>query len=132
MAKSLYAEALQRSRGIWGNLDLKTLNSVNDLAGHYITQKQYTKAFPLLEEALLYSRAGLGESHPHTLKTLATLALLYKSQGQHGKSLALYDEVMKRDRSFPGAYKPSPLSNEQILRISPTDRNGLASRANER
>tara|TARA_R110002096_G_scaffold377231_2_gene571093 strand:- start:788 stop:1363 length:576 start_codon:yes stop_codon:yes gene_type:complete len=75
--------------------------SLNNLAGLYVDQRQYTEAELLYKRALSINEKALGLDHPSVATNLNNLAELYHSQGRfaeaepfYNRALAIYEKVL--------------------------------------
>jgi CHAT domain-containing protein/Flp pilus assembly protein TadD len=107
----LAEEALGLSRKAFGDRDLETLTSLNNLAALYQAQGRYGEAEPLYREVLQTRRKVLRPRHPDTLTSVNNLAGLYDLQGRYGEAEPLYREALQASREVLGSRHPDTLTS---------------------
>jgi hypothetical protein len=70
LARPLFVECLEKSKSIWGENNVDTLDSMNTLTLLYYNQGQYDQARPLYEAFFDKNTLILGENHLHTLQSI--------------------------------------------------------------
>ena len=74
----LYEEALELSKEIYGEYNLKTLEIYNNYGGHLRNLGLYEKAEQILRKAVICARTVRGKEHPDYATTLVNLANLLR------------------------------------------------------
>lgn len=73
---------------------LLVAGSLNNLAVLFVHQKNYKKAFDLVEEALEIVKNKVGKAHPFVAITLNNLAYLYSCKGWNEEALDYYNQAL--------------------------------------
>ena len=115
----------------WETITRDTMNSMNNLANLYTTQKRYEEAESLHRETLQKRQELLGERTPHTLTSLSNLANLYVSQDRYDEAeplrleaLAIKRRVLGDEHVSTGDRIPQPrvpVPKHRPLRPSPRE-----------
>jgi tetratricopeptide (TPR) repeat protein len=95
--------ALDLQRGLLGEADPKTLETMNLLVDLFLHEGKYTEAEPLAAKVVETQRRVLGEKHTSTLNSMNNLALLYRYQGKYAQAEPLYVRVLELQRAVLGA-----------------------------
>lgn len=93
-AEHYLKEALSLRERVLEPSHVELAQNLNDLAGVYHNQGQWTEAEPLYQRALALQEQSLGAEAPPTLRTLGNLALLHYSQKRYAESEALNQRVL--------------------------------------
>jgi len=80
--------------------------SLNNLAGLYYSQGNYSEAAPLLLRLLEFKEQQLGSDDPSVASSLNNLALLYKSQGKYREAELLFLQSIEICERQLGTYHP--------------------------
>jgi len=95
---------------------LDTSKSLNKLAELYIKQRNYTKAWPLLNKALEIQERALGPDHPEVAKSLNNLAEIYIKQKMYAKALPLLKRAEGIAKAALGPTHPTTKQIGQNMR----------------
>ena len=79
-----------------------TLDSMSQLAGHYITSERYSEAEALLLKVIAAQRATLDPHHLSISISISNLALLYGHRGEFAKAEPLFAEALDIQRATLG------------------------------
>lgn len=90
----LYEEALELSREIYGEYNLKTLEIYNNYGGHLRNLGLYEKAEHILRKAVICAKAVRGKEHPDYATTLVNLANLLRMMKQWQESESLFYQAL--------------------------------------
>lgn len=90
----LYEEALELSREIYGEYNLKTLEIYNNYGGHLRNLGLYEKAEHILRKAVICAGTVRGKEHPDYATTLVNLANLLRMMKQWKESEALFYQAL--------------------------------------
>lgn len=90
----VYEEALQLSKEIYGDANLKTLEIYNNYGGHLRNLGLYDKAEQLLRDAVVCAKKVRGEMHPDYATTLVNLANLLRMMHQFDESEQLFLQAL--------------------------------------
>jgi CHAT domain-containing protein/Tfp pilus assembly protein PilF len=119
--KMLYQQALAIRKEVLGEKHPSTATSLNNLAGLYESQGNYSAAEPLYQQALAIVKEVLGEKHPDTAASLNNLAGLYESQGNYSAAEPLYQQALAIRKEVLGEKHPDTaqsLNNLAVLYFS--------------
>ena len=90
----LYEEALNLSREIYGEYNLKTLEIYNNYGGHLRNLGLYEKAEHILRKAVICAGTVRGKEHPDYATTLVNLANLLRMMKKWEESEALFYQAL--------------------------------------
>lgn len=90
----LYEEALELSKEIYGEYNLKTLEIYNNYGGHLRNLGLYEKAEKILRKAVICAKTVRGKEHPDYATTLVNLANLLRMMKQWEESEALFYQAL--------------------------------------
>lgn len=90
----LYEEALNLSREIYGEYNLKTLEIYNNYGGHLRNLGLYEKAEHILRKAVICAKTVRGKEHPDYATTLVNLANLLRMMKKWEESEALFYQAL--------------------------------------
>lgn len=90
----LYEEALNLSREIYGEYNLKTLEIYNNYGGHLRNLGLYEKAEHILRKAVICAKTVRGKEHPDYATTLVNLANLLRMMKNWEESEALFYQAL--------------------------------------
>lgn len=90
----LYEEALELSKEIYGEYNLKTLEIYNNYGGHLRNLGLYEKAEQILRKAVICAKTVRGKEHPDYATTLVNLANLLRMMKQWEESEALFYQAL--------------------------------------
>lgn len=90
----LYEEALELSKEIYGEYNLKTLEIYNNYGGHLRNLGLYEKAEQILRKAVICARTVRGKEHPDYATTLVNLANLLRMMKQWEESETLFYQAL--------------------------------------
>ena len=106
-AESIFIQALDIRKKIFGDNHIDTVQSMNNLALLYLTKEDYSKAEPLLIQGLDISKKNFGDNHPLTASTINNLAALYGDKGDYSKAEPLYIQALNIFRKILGDNHPN-------------------------
>lgn len=90
----LYEEALELSKEIYGEHNLKTLEIYNNYGGHLRNLGLYEKAEYILRKAVVCAKIVRGKEHPDYATTLVNLANLLRMMKQWQESESLFYQAL--------------------------------------
>lgn len=90
----LYEEALELSKEIYGEYNLKILEIYNNYGGHLRNLGLYEKAEKILRKAVICAKTVRGKEHPDYATTLVNLANLLRMMKQWEESEALFYQAL--------------------------------------
>ena len=90
----LYEEALELSKEIYGEHNLKTLEIYNNYGGHLRNLGLYEKAEHILRKAVVCAKIVRGKEHPDYATTLVNLANLLRMMKQWQESECLFYQAL--------------------------------------
>ncbi len=94
-AEKLFKDALSRRESMkLMDRDDYALNLMN-LGAHYVDQKKYNEAFPLIEKAATLILTIYGKSHPTYAKVLISLANIQSKRNESGNASSNYLEAIQ-------------------------------------
>ena len=108
-ARELYAESLQATKEVYGDISIKTLSSYNNFASVLFKQGHEAEAQKIYENTLENSRQLLGELHPITLSTANNLLHVYLSQGVLLAHSAFVEDTYRKAKKTWGMQHPSTI-----------------------
>ena len=106
IAISLYTEALESTKNVFGTEHPSYGNYLSNLGELYYYMGEYEDALPLFVEALECTRISRGKSHSEYSIRLHNLALLYNSMDEFEKALPLYLESLLITENLVGNKHP--------------------------
>jgi tetratricopeptide (TPR) repeat protein len=104
--------ALDMRKKLFGEDDLKTAESMNDLATLFYHTGKFAEAEPLLHNAVSIREKLLGKNDPLTATSLNDLAVIYYSQGNLDMAEKIYRDALSRLESY---YKKDHLQIAEAL-----------------
>ena len=102
---------VEKSEHVWGKNHSRVATALNELAGLYQAQGQYTTAEPLYQRALQIREIAFGPDHPEVAESLNNLAVLYHLQGQYARAEPLYQRAL---RMLEAANEPGPFQGSHF------------------
>ncbi|KFA46183.1 hypothetical protein S40293_03804 [Stachybotrys chartarum IBT 40293] len=114
-AETLYTEAINLRRKLYGNSNNSMLAIMSSLALTYFQQKQWDKAIKLRMQVVATQKKTLGADHPDTLMSMSNLALAYADQGQLDKAEKLVVKVLETQKLKLRKGHPDTLTSMQNL-----------------
>ncbi|KEY70194.1 hypothetical protein S7711_03414 [Stachybotrys chartarum IBT 7711] len=114
-AETLYTEAINLRRKLYGNSNNSMLAIMSSLALTYFQQKQWDKAIKLRMQVVATPKKTLGADHPDTLMSMSNLALAYADQGQLDKAEELVVKVLETQKLKLRKGHPDTLTSMQNL-----------------
>ena len=90
----LYEEALELSKEVYGEYNLKTLEIYNNYGGHLRNLGLYEKAEHILRKAVICAKTVRGKEHPDYATTLVNLANLLRMMKQWEESEVLFYQAL--------------------------------------
>ena len=90
---------------------------INNLAGLYLDQNNYSKAEPLYLQSIAIDKKILGENHPDYSTSLNNLALLYVEKGEYQKAEPLYLQSLAIDKKILGENHPDYITSLNNLAL---------------
>lgn len=105
--ESLYQQALQVRRQLFGTQHPDVAASLNSLANLYYEQGRYNEAEALYQQALRMRECLLGSDHPDLVPSLNGLAkLCYYAKADHTRAEALYQQAIRLTEGHLGVDHP--------------------------
>lgn len=114
-AESLYVNAIEVRRRLYGDEDAETVGLMNNLANTFAGQGRLREAVPLWERALASKRRIYGEAHPTTLNTLNNLAEAQEILGSYGSADSLHTRVVAARAEALGDEHPDTVRSRARL-----------------
>ena len=101
-AEEMHRAALVIRRGLWGNMNTKVADSLENLADTLEWQRRPAEAEPLVLEALTIRTNLLGAEHPKVAECLATLGDVRWDQSRRNEAEELYRHALAMRRKLLG------------------------------
>lgn len=105
-AKSLYAQALEIGKKMFGEEHPAIAANIFNLASIYALEKRYAEAEPLHLQALRMRKKLFGQEHPVVASSIENLAELYGAQGRFAEAEKLHWQALEMRRKFLGRRHP--------------------------
>jgi tetratricopeptide (TPR) repeat protein len=93
-ARPYFEQALAICRMVWGEHDINTATSLNELGRLLRAQGDLAGAHLHLEQALAIYRAVLGDEHPNTATSLNNLGFLFQAQGDLAGARSYFEQAL--------------------------------------
>jgi len=93
-AETQYLVALDLRRSTLGDADVRTLNTMNNLAVLYADQGRYAEAAELHGTVLAEQRRQLGPAHPDTVGSALNYAFVLDRLGRRDEAITLLEEMV--------------------------------------
>jgi eukaryotic-like serine/threonine-protein kinase len=114
-AQSLFTDAVNIRRGVLGQKNPQTLQSMSRLSGALREQGNYPEAEKLQREALEVQGRVLGPEHPDTLASVSQLAAILYFEGRYSEAEKLGQQSLEGKRRILGPEHPDTLWSTVIL-----------------
>ncbi|GAA6619722.1 tetratricopeptide repeat protein [Scytonema sp. NUACC26] len=104
-AESLYQQALNTRKRLFGEEHIDVAQSLNNLAALYVSQGHYSQAEQYFLTTLNLWKQLLGDEHPQVLIVLNNIANVYREQGRYQEAENLYLQIIKIQKKNPSEYE---------------------------
>ncbi|SNQ45760.1 putative ATP /GTP-binding protein [Frankia canadensis] len=114
-AEHMYRRNLEKRRGLYGDDDLRTIYTRNEIAWIAAVQGEWNKAEEQYREVLAARAALLGDEHPFTLITRHELAWTIGNQDRITEAEGMFRTVLAARRQILGNDHPRTLGTRHEL-----------------
>jgi tetratricopeptide (TPR) repeat protein len=108
-AAAIQQEIFERWQQSFGDEDLDTITSMNNLAYTIYSQGRFDEAAAMQRTVLERRQQILGDEHPHTIMAMNNLASTIFSQGKLDEAAAMQREVLEKGQRIIGDDNPDTI-----------------------
>jgi tetratricopeptide (TPR) repeat protein len=105
-AESLYTQALNLRKRLFGEEHIDVAQSINNLAALYFILGDYKQAEQDFYKALNLWKRLLGDEHPEVLTGLNNIAEVYREQGRYLDAEKIYLQILEIQNNLPEEQNP--------------------------
>lgn len=114
-AKTLYQQALDIGKKLYGEEDPSIPSTISNMASIYEEEGHYAEAEKLRLQAFEIMKKLLGEEHPDVATGIKNLGVLYGFQGRYAEAEPLFLQALEMNKKLLGQEHPDIATNIEGL-----------------